>query len=360
MNRTTAAALIAAGVVGLIGGTVSAVVRGGSTDPAGGSMTDPAPTASTPGHGPRAVLYAGDKTIHDGKLRIRYDAPVDTPDRLVRSAVGYLISRAPEPMEPNYRIYSVSPTGTTNPVADVVGGWGLNASGDSVVGVDAGTKRLTVWHLNGRAIASAPRFTYKDYAVWQGDHVVVSVHPKDPTEWRIYTWDPATGAIKLTRDVGMTDLTASPNGNLLSGAVGSDGVSNNESNPCLRVSAAPGAPPTEWHTCDWRTNRGGSQVFSPDSSRVLAVPAQTDGFGPGQLGTFSATQGPTAALKTFLTPDLTLDAIWFDERHLLLIGATDAELNPDTGRWIRKCDLAGNCTEVARRAHGDLVMGEQD
>ena len=360
MNRTSAAALIAAGVVGLVGGTVSAVVRGGSTDPSSSAATTTTTPAPIPGHGPRTVLYAGDQTIHDGKLKIRYDAPVDTPDRLVRSASGYLIAGAPDAGQPFYRIYSVSPTGTTTRVADVDYRWGLNATGDAVVGFDFGTRKLTVWHLNGRAIATTERFTKKDSAVWQGDRVVVSVHPKAQAEWRIYTWDPATGAVKRTRDVGMTDLTASPDGSLLSGAVGSEGVSNDESNPCLRVSAAPGAPPTEWHTCDWRTNRGGSQVFSPDGSRALAVPAQTDGFGPGQLGTFSATRGPIADLKTFLTPDLTLDATWFDETHLLLIGATDGELNRDTGRWISKCDLAGKCTEVARRSHGDLVIGEQD
>ncbi len=355
MNRTTAAALIAAGVVGLVGGTVSAVVRGSS----GPTASSPPGSSPSPSPSPRTVLYAGDKTIHDGDQRIRYRAPFDTPDRLVRSATGYLIAQSTSPQEPSFRIYAVAEDGATTRVADVLGDWDVNEQGDHVVGTDLDSGRVTTWDLTGSPTARGPKYDGPATAVWQGDRVLISAHLDSQDPWRLFTWDPTSGKTKQTAVPGMADLTVSPDGTLLGGAVGVEGFTTDNANPCLRVAATPGSPATEWTTCDWRANGGATQLFSPAGTRVLAVPAQTDGFGPGQFATFSAEKGPSGGVRTFLTPDLTMDAAWLDEDHLLLIGATDADLTPETGRWIRLCDLTGECTEVTTRAPGKLVLGEQ-
>ncbi len=357
MNRTGVAALIAAGIVGIVGGTVSAVVRG-----------DNAP-ASTPGtgakDGPSAstskVLYAGNKTIHDGAATVRFTAPFETPDRLLRSSTGYLIAHRTNDQEPGSRIYSVAKDGTTAVVADVQGTWDLDATRTRVVGTDPGSGRVRVWSLDGKVVATAKQQTPAAVAaVWSGDKVLVTQrsggqHP----EWRLSTWTPQTDTWRRTNNLGMLDLVASADGKLLSGSVNLDGISGDQANPCLRVGSAPGAPNVEWRTCDWRLNGSQTGVFSPKGSRILAVPSEGDGIGPALFATFSAARGPSADLKSFPAPQWTLGAVWLDENTLLVTSKTDPDLDENTGTIISQCGLDGACKVVARRDKGDLVAGEQ-
>ncbi len=388
MSRSTAAALIAAGVVGIAGGTVCAVVRGDGASGAASASRSPTttpspsvrvpapatsagPSSALPGSG--SILYAGNRTIHDGKSTIRYDAPFGTPHRLVRSADGYLIEQATSAQLPNFRIYHVTPDGSTNRVADLAERWDLDATGTKVVGTDLDTGRPTVWDLTGRVAARGRSFAHPVTAVWQGDRVLVSEEDEpqgappgnDREPWRLFTWDPSTGTTRNTGSPGMRGLTATVDGSLLSGSVNVDGVATWDTYACLRVATAPGAPgapsapATDWTTCDWRAAGGVSQVFSPDGSRILAVQSQDDGFGPAEFASFATDKGPSAGVKAFLTPDWTQGATWLDGDHLLLVGRTDGDLTPRTGSWIRTCDLSGDCRIVARRDHGRLVIGEQ-
>ncbi len=365
MNRTAVAALLAAGVVGIVGGTVSAVVRG--SDPGGTRADGPTstPTPKPTGNATSGtVLYAGDRTIHDGDKTIQYYADVGTPDRLVRSATGYVIGETTSPDRDRSRIHTITAEGRNTPIADVRGRWDLNADGTRIVGTEAVSGRVVVWDLTGEVVVRAPLFHPSSIAMWQGTRVLISEPRGADQPYALHTWDPDTGTVKRTRSLGMLDMQASPDGDRLIGSVSPEGFSATETpNPCLRVGAAPGFIQDEvqndWQTCDWRLPGDEAGLFSPDGSQVLAIPADSDGFGPGQFAALSAAAGPSTGVKSFLTPEATLGATWLDEDHLLLMGKTDLDLDEDTGTWIQRCDLEGNCTEVAKQKRGDLVLGEQ-
>lgn len=360
MNRTTAAALVTLAVIGTVGGSVSAVIRGdgGVRPPVASADSDVPETTAN-------VLYAGAKVIHDGRAAVRYDAPFDTPDRLVRTPTGYLVSHDTSPQEPSSRVYFVAPDGTTTKVADILGRFDLDARGDRIVATDLETGNLRVWDLDGTVTATwdgGP--TSQSRPVWSGDQVLSSAvagsRQGDSGTWQMWRWDPRTGNARQLSTPGMAELSASRDGGLLAGSVGLDGFSVIEQNYCLGVASAPGASASlTWDTCDWRLNGGHSDSFSPDGKRILTVPSETDGFGPGQFVTFSATAGPSEDLRKFRAPAWTMDANWLDDDTLLLTGATDGDLDAQTGTWIRSCTLEGRCAEVATRAHGPLVVGEQ-
>jgi hypothetical protein len=360
MNRTTVATLVSAGVVGLILGTVSAVVR----EEPKAEVPAPLATASeTPSPQRSTLLYADAKVIHDGVDEIPHDATEGDLRRLVRTKDGYLLANATSPQEPSFRLYAVAKDGTTTTVADVLGSWDLDESGTKVVGTDLESAGLFVWDLTGRVLETSgrPRGATLD-PVWQGDRVVLSGRTEEDggALWRVLTWEPSTGAMELTDHVGMTDWTGSADGELLAGSVGSDGVSTDESNPCLRVMTPPrGSGGDEWQTCDWRLNGPiAAGAFSPDGERLMAIPAQSDGFGPGVFMVMSATEGPrSGGVSEIDAPDWTLDAQWLDDDHLLVHSrVSDAE---NAGGVLTKCDLEGSCEEVARARRGDLVPGEQ-
>ena len=92
---------------------------------------------------------------------------------------------------------------------------------------------------------------------------------------------------------------------------------------------------------------------------MLGIPADSDGFGPGEFVTFSASRGPVAGVTTIKAPVLTVDAQWLDDQHVVLRSRTDDEVDADTGTVLHRCDLTGSCQVVVRRAKGELVVGEQ-
>ncbi|HET9499856.1 MAG TPA: hypothetical protein VFO98_06320 [Marmoricola sp.] len=359
MNRTTVAALVATAVVGVIGGTVSAVVRGDAP----GRTANAGPTSS--GAPSTTVLYAGAKVIHDGGRTVTYRAPFDTPDRLARTADGYLIAHNTSPQEPSSALFHVGTDGTTRHIADVLGRWDLDPERDTIVAVDLESGRLQARTLDGTVTATWDGPLGAQNPVWTADDkVLVSTFEADDGIWSMRAWDPRTGSTTRLDSPGYEDLASSADGTLISGAVGMDGLSVPEKNVCMTVHGAAatvaGAQDnTSWNTCDWRLNMPGADYFSPDGKRVLAIPSESDGFGPGRLATFSASKGPGVGLQQFDAPPATMDATWLDGQHVVVKGATDFDLDAETGTWLKVCDLGGSCTDLARRAHGDLVVGEQ-
>ena len=351
MNRTTAAALLAAGVVGLIGGTVSAVVRGDRAPGTGGPSATPRSTESR-----AKVLYAGNGTIVDGGRTISWSAPYETPTELVRTKHGYLVSFATSSQEPAFELWSVDADGATKLVAKVNGSWDLDAAGSRVVGSDLESGKVTVWSLDGTVEATWRLFTGRHSPVWVGERVLVSPEMRDGTLPQLF-WNPVTGKEVNTDTVGFSNLTSSPDGTLVGGQVNSEGSgTNSDANYCLasqKVGDRSGA--NQWYTCDWRSNVDGVQ-YSPDSTKVIAIGAESDGFGPGAFGVFSATQGPKGGVTEIVTPGPTLGAEWLDDAHLVVYGASDYDLGDKTSMVIRTCDLSGKCTEVARGAEGEKLV----
>ncbi len=353
MNRTTAAALIAAGVVGLVGGTVSAVVRGDSSAGTSGATPTPTPSARET---PARLLYAGTSRIVDGERTISWSAPHQTPTELVRTDEGYLLSFATSPQESAFELWAVDPEGASKLVAKVSGPWDLDPGGSRVVGSDLESGKVTVWSLDGTVEAAWRVFTGRHSPVWVGDQVMVSPELRDGTVPQLF-WNPTTGVQVETRTVGFSNLTSSPDGLLAGGQVDTEGAgSNNQANYCLasqKVGDRSGA--NQWYTCDWRSNVPGLQ-YSPSSEKVIAIGAQSDGFGPGAFGIFSATEGPSSGVTQIPAPGPTLGAEWLDDEHLVVYGASDYDIDDQTRMVLRTCDLAGKCTEVARGAKGEKLV----
>lgn len=374
MNRTTVVALVATAAVGMIGGTMTAVIRGDNDRPGGSagptdrsSRTPSSPGAPTPTSA--NVLYAGAKTIHDGDRTVRYDAPFDTPDRLVRTRNGWLVSTSTgtDAHPQSSRVYTVAPDGTTKAIAEIADAFDLNDTRDRIVATEVESGAVKVWDVDGEVVRTWPGPRGATRPVWSGELVFASAvvdsggesEPGGETGvWNLFRWNPATGAAKRLDRGGFEQMAASRDGTLLSGSVGIEGYSLVAENYCLGIQSAPGRPdPAFWDSCDWRLNSRYSQAFSPDGTRILAVPSESDGFGPSLFATFSATDGPTEELQKFAAPKMTIDASWLDDDTLVLFGSTSFDL--ESGGWIRTCDLAGKCTEVATREDGPLVVGEQ-
>lgn len=384
MNRTTAATLIAAGIVGIVGGSVSAVVRSHDSSPDSGAdstsdadvsrgrspsttplpstrpSTRPSPSASTTREN-NDVLYAGAGKIHDGERVITWSAPYDDAREVTRTSAGYLVAFSASASEPAFELWSVDPDGTSRKVADAIGDWDVSPDGKRVVGLATVGFRLKVWTLDGGTVATWKSFDGSVSPVFAGDEVVVSPAGKDGA-FRLLSWNPDTGKVGHRSASGLARLTASVDGSLLSGAVGLEGIaSDQQATPCLQTRTFPtvSTEDTYWQTCDWSPYGTNTSPISPDDKLVWAVPAGIDGFGPTQVATFSAAEGPTVGLRTFEPPRGTYDLTWLDDAHLLVTGATDMDLDENTGTWLKKCDLAGACTDVASVPQGTLVAGVQ-
>lgn len=369
MNRSTTAALVVAAIVGAVGGGVSAVVRGDGGGQAPPAVQGASPSADPAGE-PGRLLYADARKIHDARTEVPYRTEKSVPDRLVRASSGWVLQHDHEDEQagPAGRnaVYVVDRNGQGTKIADIRGAFDLDVEGKRIVATDAENDAVTVWRLDGTVEATWREQSGVTHPVWAGRQVVASAVKSDSPAggeagaWYLWRWDPAHGTSRQLDASGLAEMAAGRDGRLLSGSVGTEGSSVIEENHCLGVITTPGVSPADhWFTCDWRLNGGASEGFSPAGERILAVPAQTDGFGPGMFATFSATAGPSEGLRKFETPEWTLDAAWLDEETLALTGATDGELDDDTGSWIRLCTLDGDCTREEVRSPGRVVLGEQ-
>lgn len=369
MNRTTAATLIAAGVVGLAGGTVVAVVRDGDPAPgrtpsAGGAETPtprPSTSPSTARPARAELLYAASGRIVDGSRTITWKAPALRTTELVRAGDGYLVGFDPNAEglpgdQTSTELWSVRPDGEASRVATVRGRWDLDRAGEQVVGTDHRSGKVTAWSVGDAGSSTWRTFRGGVSPVWVGDQVMVSA-PQSQGGQTLVSWDPETGAESSEDLAGFGELTATVAGDLIGGQVGRDGLPDSEEAFCLassKVGDTSGAG--QWRTCDWRSNTPALQ-YSPDGSRVLAIPADTDGFGPGVFGVFSALRGPSAGVTEIDVPDATLGAEWLGTDRLVVYGASDLDLDEQTRRVLSVCDLEGECTEAVRGEPGeDLVV----
>lgn len=391
MDRRTAAALITAGVVGVTGGTAAAVLRdpgpgsaGGASGPsatgtprstprstpgstAGSSprstpSTTPSPSASaTPRPRAATVLYAAGGKIHDGATTVGWTAPFRFVRGLTRIPDGYLVAFSGTESEPGLELWKVRPDGTSTKLAAVVGDWDLSPDRTRVVGLATAGLRLTVWSVDdGSVVRVWRKFAYTVSPAFAGDDVVVDpVTPDGTTD--LVSWNPDTGRAGRLTPSGLAGMTASLDGRRLAGSIGVDGRTNSqEGTPCLGAARYPAITDVggSWQTCDWSPYGGSTTPVSPDGTTIWAVPSGSDGFGPTQVATFSAAEGPTVGLRRFNPPAGTYDATWLDDDHLLLTGAVDpGQVDESTGTWLRTCDLSGRCTEVARVPRGRLVAG---
>lgn len=371
MNRTTAAALIAAAIVGTTSGAFAAT-RGGDADP--GSNPDgaapgsratakatpssgsnaPAPTSS-PYEPPTAapLLYAAPNAIHDGAKVIPFKGPHHI-HQLARSADGYVVAEPTSSQEASFELWTIDAKGRTNDFASVIGIWDLNANGNRLVGTDSETGKVTVWDLaNGNPVATWSGTTdATGRAGFAGDMVLVTQLGDDAAA-DLVRWSPDTGISKKI-GIGYEELSLSGGGSYLAGASGPEGVPATD-NTCLHLQSTwMSRKRVDWTTCDWRAY-GDAAKFSPNGTRLLAVPKETDGFGPGQFGVLDASDGPGDLVARINAPARTLGAQWADDDHLFLYGANTDDPANTKGSWIQRCDLKGTCTKEVRSSQ-DLIV----
>lgn len=289
------------------------------------------------------LLYVADKTIHDGDKTIDIDGLgdlyVSSVDRLNK---GYLVRTNAAGDGRDTGLHLVEASGENRLMMSHYGTYDINLAKDRVVAIDFDTARVVVFSSDGREIARSDKTVAKplDATVGFVEDEVLIVSGDRGKKQDALRWDPKTSKTTKVSSPGLLYASVSPGGSFVAGNTNT--AKNADS--CLKVvSDKRVGVQHKWTACDWVVSYGQTQ-FSPDGSKLLAVPAQTDGFGPGTFGIFGVREDSTQPVDEFRTPDLTIEAVWADNDYLWLTGARSAEL--DKGWWIKKCDLDGACEDV--------------
>lgn len=364
MNRNAVIALTIAAVLGTTGGVAVATLRGdhpnsgapsGSATP--GTPTPP-PTPTTPPTN-EPLLYATGEQIHDGKTVVPIKGPTNVAN-LNRIPGGYLVLAQTKPEEPRFDVWVIKTSGESYKIADIHGFADIDAEGKRLVARTYRDPNLSVWDLpTGKLIATSPdEATASSSAAFAGDDVLISLMRNDG--FSMLRWNPASGEVTDDSGLGYVNMSLSPGGSYVTGSVNEDGISAvMTDNFCLALrSTHLKKNKVAWETCDYRAyGSSGQAQFSPDGMRVLVVPKNTDGFGPGEYVVIDASDGPGKIVGRFLTPENTIGAKWADNDHLFVFGALQSD--PDTsavGSFIDRCDFKGKCERLLTDP-GELRVG---
>lgn len=361
MRRSTVATLLAAAVVGLGSGSLTAVARGGID---GGTSTTA--TGSSRSGAIGRLLYLRGQELHDGESTVEVQEPLDDVQRLVRAANGWVLAEHVGTTEPAWRLLHVREDGSTTTLAEAFGSWDVDPSGTRVAGVDTETGAVRVWTLDGRVVADAGVVPETRDVSWGGnDAVVIGALRGGDGWWRVWRW-PMGRIARLSTDGGLEELTASRDGGLVVGLSSPERAPLPAGpNTCLQVASTTGTvgprgTAVSALTCDWVPMSGTRAVFSPDGRRVLAMPSGSDGFGPGEAATFSARDGVRRDLRVLDLPDWTRGVQWLDADRLVVDVAVGGVGDGDgPGSELRVCSRTGGCRPVARDDETPLLVGEQ-
>lgn len=340
MNRTLAAALAAASVIGIAGGAFAAsrLPTSAPSRPAASSSSSSLPSPSAvPVSEP--LLYAVPGEIHDGSTVVHTPAKGQVGD-VARVEGGYVLTTKASTQEPAFHLYVVSDSGETTKLADTFGAFAVSPDRMQVASMVSTDLHVHVWDVTN----GAPRGTWappwhvqpNGHVAFDGSKVVVGAETFGGRP-RVYVWSPESGS---SRQVSSSLRSVTAADGYVAGLVTSDTPDLGEF--CL-TAWRPAAPSYRWRNCTLASDQLTGPEFSPNGKRVLAYPARTDGFGPGSFSAVEVTSGNPVA--TFLPGDWTYGARWADDTHVWVSGASNADA---TDTVIRHCNLAGECTVAAR------------
>lgn len=356
MNRTSAAALAVAAVIGIAGGTYTASVGIGTGDDDGRQAGDQEtsrspspsksrhPSESPPASSPAQLLYMDSGQIHDGYTHVAIeDIDIKSVSALVRIHGGWLVVTSTSPGGTDFQGTVVVPSGERTDLGSFDGNWDINADGTEFVAHYADGYRVTTLTdpTEVEVDLSAPSgATATGIAAFAGDAVL--------TGWTSASGDPMTlrtglsnGKRKVVPTGDLTGWTASPRGLLMAGAV------VDEASSCLEGGRVLGDHDDWWRTCDWR-GYGLRPQYSPDGEQLLVVPADTEGFGPTRYGVLDSEAGTIR--EQIEPPQSTITAEWGDNDEVFVL------VQKKAGRAIYRCRLGDDCTKE-KESTLRLVLG---
>lgn len=348
MNRTSAAALAAAAVLGIVGGSYAATlgIDLGKDDGqrAGDQQSTTSPEPSTPTRSsetpapssPAQLLYMDSGTIHDGYTHVTVeDVDIKRVSALVRIRGGWLVVTSTSPEKSTFRGMVVTASGDQTDLGLFDGSWDINADGTQFVALYEDGYRVTPLmdeeavdvDLSGPAGATATAT-----AAFAGEAVL--------TGWTSASGKPMTlrtelsnGRSRVVPTGELTGWTASPRGLLMSGEVVGEATS------CLEGGRVLGDHADWWRTCDWR-GYGLRPQYSPDGEQLLVVPSDTEGFGPTLYGVLDSETGKIR--QEIQPPESTIGAEFGDNDEVFVLVQKDAE---GAGQEIYRCKLGEKCTK---------------
>jgi hypothetical protein len=360
MNRSSAAAVAAAAVLGVVGGTYAASLGidlgGDDGQRAGDQKTSRSPGTSTPTRSeetkapssPAQLLYMDSENIHDGYTHVAVSGiDIKSVDSLVRISGGWLVVTA-DPQETDALLGGtvVAANGDQTDLGAFDGHWDINEDGTLFVAHHDDGYRVT--NLADAAAVdvdlSAPSgTTATSDAAFTGNAVLTgwSSATGDPTTLRT---DLANGRRKVIPTGDLTGWTASPRGLLMTGEV------IDEATSCLEGGRVLGDHGDWWRTCEWR-GYGPRPQYTPDGERLLVVPSDTDGFGPGLYGVLDSETGKIE--NQIQPPDWTVNAEWGDNDEAF---ALVQKHGGGAGWSIYRCKVGDECAEE-RESTLRLVLG---
>lgn len=385
MNRIAVIAVSAAAVLGTVGGTYAATSGVFDSDGSGGDPTassesgspsagatsekptkSPTSTTSPTGTGEPAqtdgqLLYMEGGTIHDGDTTVQVSGfRIGDVQDLQRISGGWLVIERTGSQDAEFNATFVDSSGATTDIGTILGTWDVNDDGDSIVALwESGPAAETDYQEDpiGYQIRDArsgkvrvqlepdrPGYARSE-AGFVEDNVVIGWTSEDDDpellQWQSY----GAGGFNVIAK-GVIGSSTGPTGNRITAQT--LGAPNSDDVGCLTGGATTG---DDWWTQCKFTGYPSTPKFSPDGTRLLAVPARTDGFGPGAFAILDADTGKK--VQGFRAPEFTADAVWADDQGLFIEAYKDADFN---GGVIHRCDLSGNC-EIEVESDHTLVVG---
>lgn len=395
MNRTLTSFLAAAAVVGATGGTLAAVTLAGNGDGDEGSdagrgpaasagtstpsgspttpSTTPPTTPSRPGETPTnpsaddggagpgepgEVFWANQRVLQDGDLEVRIQL-VDPPASLERATGSWVVTTRSSPQEPSYEASVVRPDGSVTFLADTVGDGDVSPDGTRYVAMSQDGSGYGVWDVaSGEQIETVSDGATPDQypvggaqfvgddavaATWSDDRgrdVVLlgrlETAPVDPS------YDEPDEMTLVSEDV-VGPWAISPDGRWFAGSSRTAKDAETGFDACALVAPVVGpADSPAPGTTDCGSTFSGVPSFKDDSSAVLALPYDTDGFGPGLLRPL-VTSGTSRPAQIDL-PDASLGAVYLRDDLVVVLGATNLQGDATT---ISACDSTG-CESLFR------------
>ena len=349
MTRIAAMAIASAAVIGIVGGTYAAtsgVLESGDGNGSAGATSAESSgpgNTGTPGTADEALLYMVGGTIHDGDTSVQVSGfRIGEVSSLQRVAGGWLVVSRTSSQDAQFKAAFVDPSGETTPIGGTfVGTWDLNDNRDSLVAMYDGVyqvrdarsgKVLQTVTVEGESEPSGEAAFSEDTLVtaWFGDDgpALYGVDSYTGRQFKI------VGAVYQIRTGPVDDLMT---------------ASRTDGKECLTGGSIVD-PDGWWSQCRFRGY--GTQVdYSPDGSRLLAVPVDTEGMGPGRYAVLDARTG--RKMTTFTTPELGQEAYWAGDDQVFVHAFKDADFN---GGVIYRCSLSGSC-EVEVSSDQTLVVG---